>query len=623
MLEAIVAVVLRALLEDLVFGALLAGIVYLATRIVPLRANARHALWMTALVAIAVMPITGVAVSLARIHTVPAPTSAPIAHVDFMGTTAQRAHPASGTNSAATSPSNAKIEPAAQSPLNVVALLPHLSHTAAAAFVIIWGFGALIGLGGLLRSLVRVQNLKRRSFPLSVELSDELPWLVEVTRGREMYLRLSDEIETPVAVGFRRPVILIPGELATADGLAAIESLVIHEHAHLARNDDWTNLIQRVIERIFWFNPLVWILGRRIALEREIASDDAVVDRTGEAQAYATSLWRLAREMRMPEHAVVAPGALFTRKQISIRIEQLLAGDRGRLHGSPAAAFTVVAASVIGIVAVATSAPAVELSAPPATPVIAQAPTAPAKPQIHERVILVRKEIATPSHTARVAAAAKAPAGPRAPATPRIVVIETASNAPDTPNTNVALPAHLKLTRDVIANCEGCSLRNADLHGLDLHGLGFHGTDLRGANLQNTNLTDAEFTGAELTNADLRGAIISNTLFQGVQIRGILVDPGAIRSVVMQCMGCDLRGLNLRDADLHGITLHGADFNGADLRGANFSGATLNGINFSHAQLDGVDLSNATLTGCDLRGVSLENVKMNGIRLRGTDLTFR
>jgi len=54
------------------------------------------------------------------------------------------------------------------------------------------------------------------------------------------------------------------------------------------------------IERLFWFNPLVWIVGRRIALEREIASDDAVVEKTGEAHAYATSLWRLAREMRMP-----------------------------------------------------------------------------------------------------------------------------------------------------------------------------------------------------------------------------------------------------------------------------------------------------------------------------------
>ena len=191
---------------------------------------------------------------------------------------------------------------------------------------------------GLAASIVRVRGLKRRSSPLDGTLADELPWLTDGGRGREIYLRLSYETETPVAIGFRRPVILIPTELATADGLAAIEPLILHEHAHLRRYDDWTNLVQRTIERVFWFNPIVWLVGRRIALEREIASDDAVVEKTGEAHAYATSLWKLAREMRMPEHAVVAPGALLTRKQITVRIEQLLDKKRARLHRSPAAA---------------------------------------------------------------------------------------------------------------------------------------------------------------------------------------------------------------------------------------------------------------------------------------------
>ena len=212
-----------------------------------------------------------------------------------------------------------------------------------------------------------MRGLKRRSSPLDGALADELPWLTEVGPGREIYLRLSYETETPVAIGFRRPVILIPTELATADGLVAIEQLILHEHAHLRRHDDWTNLLQRAIERIFWFNPVVWIVGRRIALEREIASDDAVVEKTGEAHAYATSLWKLAREMRMPEHAVVAPGALLTRKQIAVRIEQLLDKKRARLHRSPAAALGVVLASALAVGFVASSAPAVELPAAPET----------------------------------------------------------------------------------------------------------------------------------------------------------------------------------------------------------------------------------------------------------------
>ena len=137
---------------------------------------------------------------------------------------------------------------------------PDVAPLAAQAIVIIWALGALAGLIGLGRSLVRVRSLKLRSSALDGDLVDELPWLTTMP-GREIYLRLSYETETPIAVGFRRPVILIPTEMATAAGLTSIEPLVMHEFAHLSRYDDWTNLAQRAIERVFWFNPLVWILG--------------------------------------------------------------------------------------------------------------------------------------------------------------------------------------------------------------------------------------------------------------------------------------------------------------------------------------------------------------------------
>jgi len=139
----------------------------------------------------------------------------------------------------------------------------------ALAIAAVWLAGVVAGLAGLVISLIRVGGLKKRSSPLDSDLADDLPWLTENhAREREIYLRLSYETETPVAIGFGRPVILIPTELASHSGLAAIDQLIRHEHAHLRRYDDWTNLLQRVIERIFWFNPIVWLVGARIALER-------------------------------------------------------------------------------------------------------------------------------------------------------------------------------------------------------------------------------------------------------------------------------------------------------------------------------------------------------------------
>ncbi len=184
-------------------------------------------------------------------------------------------------------------------------------------------------------------------------------------------------------MGFRRPVILLPTEMATADGLTSIEPLIMHEYAHLARYDDWTNLAQRLTERIFWFNPLVWIIGRRIALEREVAADEAVVARTKNPKVYASTLWRMAQEMRMPEHVVVAPGAMLTRKQISVRIERLLdETPLGRRYIS-AAALAISIVALTGVAALAATAPPIVLAqndAPIESHPVAAQPPPPAPP---------------------------------------------------------------------------------------------------------------------------------------------------------------------------------------------------------------------------------------------------
>ena len=680
MVEAVVGVALRAILASVLLGGVLAMLVLLAVRSLALTASTRHALWTTALVATAVMPLAGVGVSMWRA----APQAAsPAASAGAAWTpTAERAAraPAPSTIAAARTARaekpNAAAAPASPSLGERFALAgwtPRMSRELALALVGIWALGALAGLAGLAASIVRVRGLKRRSSPLDGTLADELPWLTAL-EGREIYLRLSYETETPVAIGFRRPVILIPTELATADGLAAIEQLVMHEHAHLRRYDDWTNLLQRTIERIFWFNPVVWLVGRRIALEREIASDDAVVEKTGEAHAYATSLWRLAREMRMPEHAVVAPGALLTRKQISVRIEQLLDKKRSRLHGSPAAALGLVAASVLAVGLVATSAPAVELP----TPQIA-AQLSPQREFRQSSTIFVEKHVLHVTK-ANAALAVVPPEPPAAPAAPsrfpqRLGRVETtaalaaararvrvASEVPGI-GTEMArvisdamatIPREIsqasaaprrqlsgvKLSRETIASCIGCSLKSADLRGMDLHGLRINGLDLGGADLRDANLSGASLTGVNLSHANLERADLRNTQLNGVELHGSSFNGAqlegikllgvslqhvslrgiALRSVIANCTGCDFGHMDLRGQDLRGITLNGADLNHADLRDANLSGVHFRGVDLSYANLTGADLSNGQFDGCDMSHAALQGARTTGMTLHGSSL---
>jgi hypothetical protein len=98
--------------------------------------------------------------------------------------------------------------------------------------------------------------------------------------------------------------------------------------AHLARWDDWTNLVQKLLEAVFFFHPAVHWIGRQLNLEREIACDDWVIFRTGKPKPYAACLTRLVELTGRMDVPALAPGSWTTKKQISRRIEMSLNRSR-------------------------------------------------------------------------------------------------------------------------------------------------------------------------------------------------------------------------------------------------------------------------------------------------------
>ncbi len=667
MIEAVVGVALRAILASVLLGGLLAALVLVATRTLALTAATRHALWTTALLATALMPLAGIGMSVLK--------GAPPQAAHFLrdawsprSELATNIRPVHDSTALAPSPPSqpqttrvtAPAAPTTPSFVDRLALAdrlafaawtPRVSRTIALGIVGGWALGALIGLIGLGASVARVRGLKRRSSPLEGDLADELPWLTEAGPGREIYLRLSYETETPVAIGFRRPVILIPTELATADGLAAIESLILHEYAHLRRNDDWTNLLQRAIERVFWFNPIVWLLGRRIALEREIASDDAVVEKTGEAHAYATSLWKLVREMRMPEHAVVAPGALLTRKQITVRIEQLLDKKRTRLHRSPLAALGVALAGVFSVAFVATSAPAVELPAQAAEvtakndarPVVAarhraraehgRLTTAPGKialnraatgttvwaqnalsiaasasdartKTVQAQLEVLRKELAAAKKSPRVIHEKTVQIVERAPqvAAPASSShdIRSWGDMPSAVREIPAVPARPVLPAlpplPVVAPSAAARSRYA-------------------AEIERTIKAAMESIPREVA-IEING---SHPRFSGAIARR-LDGMKLTRAMIASCTACSFRNADARGLDLHDLKLSADDFSGADMRGVNLAGAKLSGVSLARANLANADLRGTLLSGVELSNANFDGARLEGIRLTGVSV---
>ena len=97
-----------------------------------------------------------------------------------------------------------------------------------------------------------------------------------------------------VAVGFIRPVVLIPASWLTQLTPQMIEAIIAHELAHIRRWDLWVNLGQRIIETLLFYHPAVWWLSSRIRLEREMCCDEIAAG-CFDRELYARSLESVAK----------------------------------------------------------------------------------------------------------------------------------------------------------------------------------------------------------------------------------------------------------------------------------------------------------------------------------------
>ncbi|HWB07863.1 MAG TPA: TIGR03067 domain-containing protein [Pirellulales bacterium] len=81
----------------------------------------------------------------------------------------------------------------------------------------------------------------------------------------------------PMVIGYLRPVILLPLGLVTSVPAAQLEAILAHELTHVRRHDFIVNVLQTLVETLFFYHPAVWWLSRQIRVEREHCCDDHVV----------------------------------------------------------------------------------------------------------------------------------------------------------------------------------------------------------------------------------------------------------------------------------------------------------------------------------------------------------
>lgn len=124
----------------------------------------------------------------------------------------------------------------------------------------------------------------------------------------KVQIYLSSFVNSPLTIGFLKPVILIP--LASINLLTTeqMEAVIVHELAHIKRADYLVNLLQCIMEIALFFNPFSQLLSRMVRNERENSCDDWVLQFQYNAAVYAEALLRIAYLPAAPALAMNAAG---------------------------------------------------------------------------------------------------------------------------------------------------------------------------------------------------------------------------------------------------------------------------------------------------------------------------
>jgi GWxTD domain-containing protein len=147
--------------------------------------------------------------------------------------------------------------------------------------------------------------------------------------------------DVPVVIGYFRPVILVPAGLLTGLSGEQLETILVHELAHIRRHDYLVNLGQILAEGLLFYHPAVWWISSVIRTERENCCDDLAVEISGNAHEYARTLARL--EVNRSEMVLAVSGGSLVK-----RVRRLLGQpERARMNATPLISALVLAVTLV------------------------------------------------------------------------------------------------------------------------------------------------------------------------------------------------------------------------------------------------------------------------------------
>ncbi len=150
---------------------------------------------------------------------------------------------------------------------------------------------------------------------------------VQVGVKRAVPIRVSSNATSPAVCGLFRPSILIPKTLVPRLQPHDLQAVLLHELAHIKRGDLWVNLIQTLLQVIYFYNPFLWLANVVIRRVREQAVDEAVLVAMGEAaHDYPETLLNVAKLAfkQRPALSLRLIGVVESKSALRSRIKHIL-----------------------------------------------------------------------------------------------------------------------------------------------------------------------------------------------------------------------------------------------------------------------------------------------------------
>lgn len=251
-----------------------------------------------------------------------------------------------------------------------------------------WVLGVCLSALRLFTETLGLHRLARTAVPAPARWQLTVDRLAHALRvPRLVRLLESSRVSVPCAMGWLRPMILLPASALSGLSPRELEMILAHELAHIRRHDFAMNVAQRLIETVFFYHPAVRWTSGVIRTERENCCDDDAVRACGNPVAYARALTELEALRLEPRGAMAGRNAVLSALGGSLgsRVRRLIAPRTNvssrRVAGASLLAFasTAALAASVSLASIAHAEHPAAATAVPAAPTpAADAGSAPA-----------------------------------------------------------------------------------------------------------------------------------------------------------------------------------------------------------------------------------------------------